>query len=84
MEQMRTDPKHQFEAQILLSCAAAERRSQQNQNISNGQSNGDNENQSSNSSANLNQVENLVIMNNMNGSTVQDNMQKYVVYYVQK
>ncbi|RWS31766.1 zinc finger protein rotund-like isoform X1 [Leptotrombidium deliense] len=29
MEQMRTDPKHQFEAQIVLSCAAAERRARE-------------------------------------------------------
>lgn len=29
MEQMRTDPKHQFEAQIVLSCAAAERRAKE-------------------------------------------------------
>lgn len=26
MERMRTDAKHQFEAQIILSCAAAEKR----------------------------------------------------------
>lgn len=29
MEQMRTDTKHQFEAQIVLSCAAAERRAKE-------------------------------------------------------
>ena len=29
MEQMRTDSKHQFEAQIILSCAAAERKLRQ-------------------------------------------------------
>ena len=29
MEQMRTDLKHQFEAQIVLSCAAAEKRARE-------------------------------------------------------
>ena len=29
MEQMRTDPRHQFEAQIVLSCAAAEKRARE-------------------------------------------------------
>jgi hypothetical protein len=79
MEQLRTDPKHQFEAQVLLSCAAVERRAQQGHSSSNEP---DNENGASNgSTANLNQVENLVLMNN---TTVPDSMQKYVLYYVQK
>lgn len=81
MEQLRTDPKHQFEAQVLLSCAAVERRAQQHHNLTNGS---DAENGSTNeSTGNLNQVENLVLMNNMN-TTMQDSMQKYVLYYVQK
>ncbi|XP_053211868.1 zinc finger protein 629-like [Panonychus citri] len=37
MEQMRTNPRHQFEAQIVLSCAAAERRAREvNNNINRG------------------------------------------------
>lgn len=81
MEQLRTDPKHQFEAQVLLSCAAVERRAQQNHSTGNET---ETENGTTNgSSANLNQVENLVLMNNMNNSAP-DSMHKYVLYYVQK
>ena len=36
MEQMRTNPRHQFEAQIVLSCAAAERRAREVNNINRG------------------------------------------------